>query len=61
MPDTGRARVYDLEAFRTARLHRCAICAADVRPSGLWADLEGRVWDICRACGDGATDAAARA
>jgi sugar phosphate isomerase/epimerase len=61
MPDTGHARVYDLAAFRTARPRACAICATAVRPSGLWADLEGRVWDVCRACGDGAVDAAAQA
>ena len=57
---TDGARVYDLATFRARGGRRCAICGREVAPAALWADLEGRVWDICRPCGDEATATAAR-
>lgn len=58
--DCGGARVYDLATYRdhAGAGRRCAICGTDVRPGTRWADLEGRVWDVCRPCGDEATAAA---
>ena len=50
---TGPAAVADLAAFRAARA-LCAICRRWVRSDRLWADAEGRIWDVCRACGTAA-------
>ena len=54
MATTARkAPVVDLAAFRAARA-LCAICRHWVLRDRLWADTEGRVWDVCARCGTAA-------
>ena len=53
LPTRTTRPVTDLAAFRAARA-LCAICRHWVRRDRLWADLEGRVWDVCSGCGDAA-------
>jgi hypothetical protein len=44
------APVIDLAAFRVAGA-LCTICRRRVPSERLWADTEGRVWDVCAGCG----------
>ena len=55
----GAAAVADLAAARAARAF-CAICRHWVRRDRGWADLQGRVWDVCVAGGTAAAGCAVR-